>query len=141
MPGLTPASAVTSSASPSRSRASSVEKASPTIGETSRCAAGKRGSLGCARHEEVNSNARRSPPLRRGRAKLLNILDLDGLAGDALRQRRGHEPVEVAVKHVGRRGRRHAGPEVFYQLIGLQDVRADLVPPTYVGLGRIGRIG
>ena len=31
---------------------------------------------------------------------LLHILDLNTLAGDALRQGRGHEAVEVAVEHV-----------------------------------------
>src|SRR5256885_14748644 len=103
MPGLIPVSCITSSASPSRSRASSVEKESPTIGATSRCAVGKRGSLGCARQA---ASARTQRDTATARIALFHILDLDRLAGQALRQRGGDEAVEVAVEHVARAGRR-----------------------------------
>src|SRR3954454_24276196 len=99
MPGLRPAIRMTSSASPSRSRASSVEKVSPTIGATSRCALGNRGWLGCARHEASASNSTAAA------LALLHILDLNPLAGDALGQRGGHEPVEIAVEHIAWAGR------------------------------------
>src|SRR5438874_699341 len=134
MPGFTPASCITSSASPTRSRASSVEKASPTIGATSRWALGKCGSLGCARQAVSASRAAAA-------AALLHILDLDRFAGHPLRQSGGHEPVEIAVEHVAGAGRSHAGAQVFDQLIGLQHVRSDLVPPADVRLGGIGGIG
>src|SRR5215213_6390080 len=94
MPCATPASRIDSSASPSRSRASSVEKESPTIGATSRCALGNCGSAGWARQAARASSAATRPAL-------LHILDLDPLAGHPLRQSGGHEPVEIAVEHVG----------------------------------------
>src|SRR6185369_17803884 len=115
MPGLMPASPITSSASPKRSRASSVEKESPTIGATGRWALGNCGSDGVARHAVRASAAARA-------AALLHILDLDRLAGHALRQRRGHEPVEIAVQHVAWGRRSHPGAQVLDQLIGLEDV-------------------
>src|SRR6266542_5667 len=169
MPGLSPLRVITSSASPSRSRASSVENASLTIGATSRCAAGKCGWVGWAR-QATRARARSaniSPPPRwgrvwvgvtvssrvtssitpplplpiKGRGKLLDILDLDGFAGHALRQSRGHEPVQIAVEHVARGGRGDSGAQVFDQLVGLQHVGPDLVPPTDVGLGGIDGAG
>src|SRR5438270_10253131 len=112
MPGLIPASAITCSASPRRSRASSVEKVSLTVGATSRWAAGNCGSLGCARQPARSRQA--------AAAVLLHTLDLDGFAGYPLRQRRGHEAVEIAVQYVTGRGRRHARAQVLDQLIGLQ---------------------
>src|SRR6185503_19909967 len=112
MPGFTPASCITCSASPTRSRASSVEKLSPTIGATSRSALGKCGSLGYARQAARRENAATSA------AALFHILDLDRFAGDTLRQGRGHEPVEIAVEHVARRGRRDPCAQVFDQLVG-----------------------
>src|SRR3954468_21311212 len=115
MPGFTPASSITSSASPIRSRASSVENVPPTIGAISRCALGKCGSLGCARQAATARAATAA-------AVLLHILNLDRLSGRSLRQRGGHEPVEVAVKDIGRAGRGHAGAQVFDQLIGLEHV-------------------
>src|SRR6185369_11111127 len=128
MPGLMPASSITCSASPKRSRASSVEKESPTIGATGRCACGNCGSPGCAR-QAVSASARK--------AALFHILDLDGLASDALRQGRGHESVEIAVEHIGRRSRSHTGAQVFDELIGLENIGPDLVAPADVGLGRV----
>ena len=79
-------------------------------------------------------------PQRLG-APSVHIFDLDLLAGDALRQSGGHEAVEVAVEHVGRRGGGDAGPQVLHQLIGLEHVGADLVAPADVGLAGRGRIG
>src|SRR4051794_19331689 len=119
MPDLIPASSITSSASPTRSRASSVEKASPTIGATSRCALGKCGSLGCARQAASVRNAAAA-------AALVHILDHNGFASHPLRQRRGHKSVEIAIEDVAGTGRGHAGSEVFDQLVGLQHIGADL---------------
>src|SRR5690242_9435464 len=100
---------MTSSASPRRSRESSVEKVSPTIGAAERCALGNCGSEGWARQEASEATAMSA-------SILVDILDLDRLARHALRQGRGHEPVEVAVKHIARRRRGHAGPEILHQL-------------------------
>src|SRR6476661_1156506 len=135
IPGLTPANCITSSASPARSRASSVEKVVPTIGATSRCAVGKRGSDGCARQPARKSNT--AAVL----AALFDILDLDCLAGHALRQGCRHEAVKVAVEHVARAGRGDARPQVLHQLVRLQHVGADLVAPADVSLGRVGGAG
>src|SRR5205085_12160005 len=134
MPGLTPASCITCSASPTRSRASSVEKVSLRVGATSRWAAGNCGSLGCARQAERRTTDAAATPL-------LHILDLDFLSSDPLRQRGGHETVEVAIRHVAGRGGCRSGTQVLDQLVGLQNVGADLVPPANVGLGGIGCIG
>src|SRR4051794_12116470 len=112
MPGFTAASSITSSASPMRSRASSVENVPPTIGAMSRCALGKCGSLGCARQAATARTAAAA-------AVLFHILNLDRFAGHSLRERGSHEPVEVAVKDIGRAGRGHAGAQVFDQLVGL----------------------
>src|SRR4029079_7915171 len=134
MPGLTPASAMTCSASPTRSRASSVEKVSLTVGATSRCAAGNCGSLGCARQPATSMSAAAA-------AALFHILDLDGFAGHPLRQGRGHETIEIAIQDVAGRCGGDADADALGQLIGLQDVGTDLVAPSDVGLGGIGGIG
>src|SRR3954462_5782139 len=115
MPGFTAASSITSSASPSRSRASSVEKVSPTIGATSRFARGNCGSDGCAWHP-----ASAAALTTATQANLFNVFDLDGLAGDPLREGGGHEAVKVAIEHVARAGRGYPGAQVFDQLVGLQ---------------------
>src|SRR3954469_17521370 len=115
MPALTPASCMTSSASPARSRASSVEKVPPTMGATSRWAVGNRGSDGCARQAASARTAAAA-------AALLHILDLYGFAGHPLRQRRSHEAVEIAVEHVAGAGRHDAGAQVLHQLIRLQNI-------------------
>src|SRR3990170_3373827 len=162
MPGLTPARRMTSSASPTRSRASSVEKLSPTIGERSRWAAGNGDLEASCRHPARATTANRamsgpelpprqfrmpmngsrlSPRQPRMSFILFDILDLDPLAGDALRQSRGHEPVEIAVEHVERRGRGHAGAQILDQLVGLKDIAADLVAPADVGLRRGAGVG
>src|SRR6476646_3188046 len=118
MPGLMPASSITSSASPRRSRASSVEKVPPPIGATSRWAAGKCGSDGCARQAARASAATNEN-------SLFDILDLNRLAGHALRQGSGHETVEVTVENIARAGRGDARAEVLHQLVRLQHVRSD----------------
>src|SRR5687768_12793410 len=133
MPGLMPAKAITASASPSRSRASSVEKLSPTIGATSRLAAGK-SDLGAACSHAASRPAART-------ASLVDILDLDSLPGHSLGQGRGHEAVEFAVEHVRWRRRRYPGAQILHQLVRLQHVAADLMAPADVGLGGIGGIG
>src|ERR1041385_114366 len=115
MPGFTPASSITSSASPTRSRASSVEKLSPTIGATSRWAEGKCGSVGWARAAGSATSAASAPVL-------FHILDLDLFARDPLRQGRGHEAVEITVEHVAWRRRGDSGAQVFDELIRLQHV-------------------
>src|SRR5690606_33473566 len=109
MPGTTPAKAITASASPTRSRASSVEKLSPTIGATSRPAAGNSDcGAGSARQAaRMSSESRGAEAL--ATICLVHILNFDLLASDALRQGGGHEPVEVAVEDIGRRRRGHAG--------------------------------
>src|SRR5215203_2195216 len=112
MPGLMPAKAITASASPTRSRASSVEKLSPTIGATSRPAAGK-SDLAAGCWQASSASAAKA-------GNLLHILDLYAFAGDPLRQGRGHEPVEVAVEHVRRRWRGHARPQILHQLVRLE---------------------
>src|SRR5690242_17861418 len=107
MPCLTPASFMTSSASPSRSRASSVEYAPLTVGATSRCALGNRGSVGWALQAvSARTAAAAADP------SLLDILDLDRLARHPLGQRRRHEPVEIAIEHVSWRGRSDARAQV-----------------------------
>ena len=55
------------------------------------------------------------------------------LAADCLRQRRGHEGIEIAVQHILRRAAFHAGAQILHQLIGLQHIRADLVAPADIG--------
>src|SRR5687767_15808071 len=103
MPGATPAKAITASASPRRSRASSVEKLSPMIGATSRFAAGNSdlpagSARQAARMVTIAKNAVRSERsrgtcldfARHERslfiAPLLDILDFNLLAGDPLGQ-------------------------------------------------------
>src|SRR5687767_2452442 len=125
MPGLTPANCITCSASPTRSRVSSVEKLSPTMGATGRRTCGKSGGTGSER-QEASSNSAASA------AALFDILDFHALAGHALRQGGGHEPVEVAIKDVSGAGRRDAGPEVLHKLVGLKNVGADLMSPADV---------
>src|SRR6476469_10688693 len=130
MPRLTPARRMTSSASPSRSRASSVEKVLLTVGATARLAFGNCGSLGLARQpgsDRTNTAARA--------AVLVHILDLDGFARHPLRQGRRHEAVEVAVERIARAGRGDPRAQVLHQLIRLQDVGPDLVAPPDVRLG------
>ena len=92
---------------------------------------GKRGSLGWARQPATASTAAKA-------STLVDILDLNGLAGDALRQRRGHEAVEIAIEYVTGRWRRDAGAQVFHKLIRLEHVASDLVPPADVGLSGVG---
>src|SRR5690349_12983895 len=104
MPGAIPASRITSSASPTRSRASSVEKLSETIGATGRCALGKGDASGSARQAATVIS-------KRATVALIDILNFHFLAGHALRQSRGHEAVEIAVQHVRRRSRGDAGPQ------------------------------
>src|SRR5436190_84243 len=147
MPAVTSASRTTSSASPSRSRASSVEKDSSTIGATSRPASGNTWRCGSARQPaSPSSNAPVSAaelPVSQPCPALIlvDILDVHLLAGDPLREGRCHEPVEVSVQHVAWRGGSDAGAKVLHQLVWLEDVRADLVAPADVGLGRIGGVG
>src|SRR4029453_528880 len=103
MPGLMPAKAMTSSASPRRSRASSVEKMSETIGATGRSASGKVGPCGSARHDaSTASRSRTGTVAARTGNTLVDVLDIDLLARHPLRQGGGHEAVEVAVEHVAR---------------------------------------
>src|SRR4029078_2387355 len=116
--------------SPRRSRASSVEKASLTIGATSRWALGNCGCRGCSRQESSRKAARA--------AALFHILAFDRLPRHALRQGRGHEAIEIAIEDVAGRGRGDPCAKVLHELIGLQDVGADLVAPADVGLGGMG---
>src|SRR5579872_2287083 len=160
MPFFTPASCITCSASPARSRASSVEKVPPTIGATSRWALGKCGWRGCSRQVKSKAaqsvitalarNSRegcrrfaraRSASKWRNVSILLDILDLDRLAGHSLRQGCGHESIEVAVERVTGRSRRDPGTQILHQLIRLQNVGTDLMAPPDVRLGGIGGIG
>src|SRR5690349_5436667 len=72
----------------------------------------------------------------RRRPSLLNVFDVIGLGAESLlRQRRLHEVVEITIEHRARVRGRNAGAQILDHLIGLQDVRADLVPPADVGLG------
>src|SRR4029079_7274814 len=133
LPGLTPAKAMTDSASPVRSRASSVEKLSPTMGATSRPAGGNSVLASCCLQPSSAKAAKT--------ASLVDIFNFNALAGDALGHSRSHEPVEVAVEHIRWSGRGDAGPEVLHQLVRLEDVGTDLVAPADVGLGGIGGAG
>jgi hypothetical protein len=90
--------AITSSASPSRSRASSVEKLSPTIGATSRCGSGKRGAA--ARRRRRRQQRAKQQQEQALASPYSTSSTSTFLAGHALRQGRGHEAVEVAVEHV-----------------------------------------
>src|SRR4051794_41258950 len=67
---------------------------------------------------------------------LLDILHLAPTPLDPLRQRRLHERVELPVEHVGGARRLDAGAQVLDELVGLEDVGADLVAPADVGLRR-----
>src|SRR5690242_8005448 len=115
---------MTSSASPSRSRASSVENAPPTVGATSRWALGNRGSVGCALQAVSARTAAAAAP------SLVDILYLDRLARHPLRQRRRHEAVEIAIEHIARRGGRNARPQILHQLVRLEHIGPDLVAPA-----------
>src|SRR6478609_6406517 len=97
MPGAMPAKAMTASASPTRSRASSVEKLSPTIGATARPAGGNSLFASCCLQPSKAKAART--------ASLVDIFNFDALARDALGQSGGHEAIEVAVQHIRRRRR------------------------------------
>ena len=56
------------------------------------------------------------------------------LASHILRQRRRHEPVEIAIEHpCGIRGF-NIGAQVFHHLIGLQNVGSDLIAPAGITL-------
>src|SRR5688500_3427774 len=111
------------------------------IGDTGRCGSGK-GELGAAtwsRQPPSSASASSSAAGVRTAGALVDIFHFDLLAADALRQRRGHEAVEIAVEHVGGRGGGDAGAQILDQLVGLQDVGADLVAPADVGLrGMLG---
>jgi cytoskeletal protein CcmA (bactofilin family) len=56
-------------------------------------------------------------------------------AKSSLGQRRLHELVQIAVQHPLRVGAFMAGAQVLDQLVGLQNVGADLVAPADIGLG------
>ena len=126
----------------SRSRASSFDQRAETIGATGRSAAGKRVRLarsalaqrGCAPSHAASSERREQRQAAARRASI-DILHLDLLAGHALRQRRRHEGIESPSSTSRRRGRGDAGAQILHQLIGLEDVAADLVAPADVGLG------
>src|SRR5437868_618041 len=74
-------------------------------------------------------------PKARSCACLFEIVDLFlGLAADCLRQRGSHEGIEVPIENIIGGPAFDAGPQVLHELIGLQDVGADLVAPADVGL-------
>src|SRR5690242_1842803 len=76
------------------------------------------------------------------RPSLLNVFDVIGLGAERLlRQRSLHEVIEIAVEHRACIRGRDAGTQVLDHLIGLQDVRADLVAPADIGLGGLLRFG
>src|SRR5262245_26828748 len=95
MPGATSARRMTASASPVRSRTSSVETLSLTIGATARPAFGNSLVRGSAWQAATNK-------ISRAADALLDILDFHLFASDALRQGGGHELVEIAVEYVSR---------------------------------------
>src|SRR5690349_20800606 len=141
MPGWTCAAATTASNSPTRSRTSSVEKASDTIGATSRPEGGKLSAASPSARQAASASARQQnasvPPARR---ILVDVFHVDLLARHPLARSSGHEAVEIAVEHVARRRRGDPGTQVLDQLIRLQDVRSDLMAPADVGLGRGRRV-
>src|SRR6185295_14158684 len=62
---------------------------------------------------------------------LFQVFDLFfRLSADFLRQGRGHEGIEIAIQHVRGRTAFHPGAQILHQLIGLQDIGADLVAPA-----------
>src|SRR5580704_7139139 len=58
-------------------------------------------------------------------------------AEDTAGKLRLHELVEPAIEHTIGARRGDAGAEILHQLVGLQNVRADLVTPANVGLRRL----
>src|SRR5690606_14411592 len=60
----------------------------------------------------------------------------DGAAAHPLGQRSLHERIDLTVEDVLRAGAFDTGPKVLDQLIWLEDVRPDLVPPADGGLAR-----
>src|SRR5436190_21595299 len=66
---------------------------------------------------------------------LLDVLYLGRfLAENLLSQRRFHELIEIPIEHAaGVRGR-DSGAQILDHLVGLQNVRADLVAPTDIRL-------
>src|SRR3954447_10922750 len=77
-----------------------------------------------------------TPPSYQAASVLLDILHLAPTPLDPLRQRRLHERVELPVEHVGGARRLDAGAQGLDELVGLEDVGADLVAPADVGLRR-----
>src|SRR5690242_900540 len=72
---------------------------------------------------------------------LVDVVNLGWSAAmDALRKRGGHEFIEVAIEHGRGIGAGSAAAQVLHQLIGLQNVGPDLVPPADIGLLGIGGI-
>ena len=60
------------------------------------------------------------------------------LAGNFLRQRSAHELIQLAIKNALRVRGFDPSAQVFHHLIGLQDVRSDLVAPARITLGVMG---
>src|SRR5690349_20107167 len=83
------------------------------------------------------SSTRPAPSIRMARAAwrgLFKVLVLFArLSSDFLRPRRRHEGIKIAVQHIRRRAAFHPGAQILDQLIGLQDIGADLVAPADVG--------
>src|SRR5207253_1807103 len=123
IPGRTSAISKMRRASPARSRIGSSEKRDAMILATGRSGSGKTGFLG-ARWQPARVVAAIS------RARLVDVFDIDLFPRYPLRQRRRHERIERPVEHVGRRRRGHPGAQVLDQLIGLENVAADLVAPA-----------
>src|SRR3984957_14552652 len=72
---------------------------------------------------------------------LFDIFNSPRPPGETLSQGSLHERVEIPIKLVGRRPRGVPGAKVFQHLIGLEHVRAYLVSPTDIRLGRSVRVG
>src|SRR6185312_4584625 len=79
----------------------------------------------------------RPRPMNATRAMgLVHVLDRTRLGAEgALRQRRGHELVEVAVEHPRSVRGLYARAQILHHLIGLQHIGTDLVAPADVGFG------
>src|ERR1700749_1735615 len=85
----------------------------------------------------------RPSPMKATRAiTLVHVFDRAGVSAErTLRQGRSHELVEIAVEHTRCVRGLHAGAQALHHLIGLKDIRADLVAPADIGLGGLIRCG
>mgnify|MGYP003845516477 CR=1 FL=1 len=71
----------------------------------------------------------------------INILNHYLFTRHALRKSSGHEPIQIAIQDIARRGGGDAGAQILHQLIGLENIGTDLVAPANFGLGGVNGAG